>query len=85
MCEPHMIARTGLSVPEHQRRTVASFLRLRELAPEVPWLPTLQGHTIEDYLRCIDMFEAAGVALEAQGSSCTVYPCPPRPTSPLAT
>lgn len=25
-----MIARTGLSVPEHQRRTVASFLRLRD-------------------------------------------------------
>jgi len=66
MCEPIMIARTGLSVIEHQRRTVESFIRLRHMAPEVPWLPTLQGHTIEDYLRCIDMFEAAGVDLEAE-------------------
>ena len=66
MCEPVMVARTGLSVIEHQRRTVESFIRLRHMAPEVPWLPTLQGHTIEDYLRCIDMFEAAGVDLEAE-------------------
>lgn len=66
MCEPVMIARTGLSVIEHQRRTVESFIRLRHMAPEVPWMPTLQGHTIEDYLRCIDMFEAAGVDLGAE-------------------
>jgi hypothetical protein len=66
MCEPVMIARTGLSVIEHQRRTIESFIRLRHMAPEVPWLPTLQGHTIDDYLRCIDMFEAAGVDLEAE-------------------
>ena len=66
MCEPHMIARTGLSVAEHQRRTVESFLRLRELAPEVPWMPTLQGYTVDDYLRCIEMFIAAGVDLAAE-------------------
>jgi len=66
MCEAPMIARTGLSVVEHQRRTVESFIRLRHMAPEVPWMPTLQGHTIDDYLRCIDMFEVAGVDLEAE-------------------
>ncbi|WP_424923258.1 DUF7221 family queuine tRNA-ribosyltransferase-like protein [Amycolatopsis arida] len=36
MCEPVMLARTGLCVREHQDRTVTNFLRLRELAPEVP-------------------------------------------------
>ncbi len=43
VCEPFMLKRTGLSVREHQRRTVASYLDLRSLAPEVPWVPVLQG------------------------------------------
>ena len=37
MCEPWMVAKTGLSVEEHQERTVENFVRLRELAPEVPF------------------------------------------------
>jgi hypothetical protein len=62
MCEPAVIhggtfngvkfAGTGLSVAEHQRRTVANLLSLREEAPEVPWIPVLQGWTLVDYLRC---------------------------------
>lgn len=43
MCEPAMLARTGLSVDEHQRRTVANYLELRQIAPEIPWIPVLQG------------------------------------------
>jgi hypothetical protein len=66
MCEPHMLARTGLTVEEHQRRTVASFLELRKLAPAVPWVPTLQGYTLADYLRCAQMYEDAGVRLRDQ-------------------
>ena len=33
MCEPVMLARTGLPVAEHQHRTVANYLALRQLAP----------------------------------------------------
>jgi hypothetical protein len=66
MCEPHMLGLTGLDVEEHQRRTVASFLELRQLAPGVPWVPTLQGFTAAEYLRCAEMYAAAGVALEDQ-------------------
>lgn len=66
MCEAHMLARTGATVEEHQRRTVDSFLQLRRLAPEVPWVPTLQGFTACEYLRCAEMYAAAGVALEDQ-------------------
>jgi hypothetical protein len=33
MCELTMLTRTGLSVQQHQRRTVENFLRLRSLAP----------------------------------------------------
>ena len=35
MCEPAMLARTGLTVEDHQRRTVANFLELRERGPEL--------------------------------------------------
>lgn len=75
MCEPQILAKTGLSVDEHQRRTVESFLRLRDMAPEIPWLPVLQGWEHDDYLRCWERYEAAGVALRTQnvvglGSTC---------------
>jgi hypothetical protein len=65
MCEPQMLEKTGLTVLEHQRRTVENYLRLREMAPEMPWLPTLQGWERDDYLRCADMYYKAGVALDA--------------------
>lgn len=54
---------TGLSVREHQKRTVASYVELRRLEPELPWLPVLQGFTTDEYLRCIEMYRAAGVDL----------------------
>lgn len=50
MCEPFILAKTGLTVAEHQRRTTDNFLRLRrELGPLV--IPVLQGWTTDDYLR----------------------------------
>ena len=73
MCEPAVItggtfktmhfAGTGLSVREHQERTVANFLHLRELAPELPWVPVLQGWDVDDYHRCADLYEDFGVRL----------------------
>jgi hypothetical protein len=65
MCEPSMLARTGLTVEEHQRRTIASFLRLRELAPSTQWLPVIQGWTEEDYVRHVACYADAGVDLTA--------------------
>lgn len=64
MCEPDILTRTGLTVAEHQRRTVASFLELRELAPELPWLPVLQGWCRGEHARHVEMYAAAGVDLE---------------------
>ncbi|AYR01211.1 queuine tRNA-ribosyltransferase [Mycobacterium phage Oscar] len=70
MCEPDMIAKTGLSVVEHQRRTVANYVELCTLWAEVsdaecPFMPVLQGYAVEDYLRCMDMYAEAGVDLGA--------------------
>jgi hypothetical protein len=60
-----MLARTGLSVAEHQARTVANYLELRTTAPELPFIPVLQGWTLGDYLACVDRYHAAGVDLAA--------------------
>ena len=76
MCEPVVIAGgrvgrlrfagTHLPVSEHQHRTIANFLRLRDLGPHLPWIPVLQGWTLGDYLRCVDLYAAAGVDLTAE-------------------
>lgn len=85
MCEPVVIsggtfggvtfAGTGLSVLEHQRRTVANLLELRTLAPDLPIIPALQGWTLAEYLRCVEMYADARVDLRAEpvvglGSTC---------------
>ncbi len=50
MCEPIVIhggqagpirfAGTGLTVAEHQRRTVTNYAQLRDLAPDLPFVPS---------------------------------------------
>lgn len=78
MCEPWIIhggsppgggkpaPGTGLSIQEHQIRTVASLLELRALAPDVWWIPVVQGYEIEDYLDCVDLYEEAGIDLRLE-------------------
>ena len=61
MCEPQILARTGLSVAEHQQRTIVSVLELRDLG--VPVIPVLQGWQVGDYLRHADAYLAAGIDL----------------------
>jgi hypothetical protein len=75
MCEPWVLsggthggqhfAGTGLSVLEHQHRTVENFGRLRELAPDLPWMPVLQGWTLAEYVDCVQLYADAGVDLTA--------------------
>lgn len=66
MCEPAVCKATGRSVAEHQIRTVHGLLYLRHLAPELPIIPVLQGYTLDDYLRCADLYERCGVDLAAE-------------------
>lgn len=63
MCEPWIVRKTGLSVAEHQRRTIENFLELRTLAPEIPWVPVLQGWRLADYLDHLEQYAAAGIHL----------------------
>lgn len=64
MCEPFMLAKTGLTIAEHQRRTVANFVQLQDLwgdESESPFMPVLQGWDRDDYLRCWDLYDTAGI------------------------
>ncbi|WP_309117564.1 hypothetical protein [Saccharothrix sp.] len=65
MCEPHVRARTGLSLHTHQHRTVTNYRQLRDLAPELPIIPVLQGQSPGDYHRCADLYEHHGIDLAA--------------------
>ncbi len=66
MCEPVMLSSTGLTVDEHQRRTVDNLLELRALAPDLPFAPVLQGWRMADYWRCEERYADAGVDLAAE-------------------
>jgi hypothetical protein len=63
MCEPWINEKSGLSVQEHQERTVENYQSLRRKAPDLSFIPVLQGWTLEDYQRCGEMYAAAGVDL----------------------
>lgn len=65
MCEPVVRAKTGLTVLDHQERTVANYLELRSLAPDLPWVPVLQGWDLSDYGRHLAMYDREGVDLRA--------------------
>lgn len=66
MCEPWVVARTGLTVAEHQVRTMENYLVLRDLAPDLPFIPVLQGWELDDYHAHADAYAAAGVDLSIE-------------------
>jgi hypothetical protein len=63
MCEPWILAKTGLTVADHQRRTIDNLVQLRELAPDLPIIPVVQGRSVADYVRCVDGYHRAGIDL----------------------
>lgn len=66
MCESGILEKTGKTLREHQELTVASVLQLRTMTRKVHVIPVLQGQTVADYLRCRDLYESAGVHLDAE-------------------
>jgi hypothetical protein len=70
MCEPiiraggwagrQFFVGTHRSVDEHQWRTVLNFLHLRDIAPDLPIVPVVQGFTRDEYLRCVDLYWSLG-------------------------
>ena len=65
MCEPSALKATGLSVGEHQVKTVDNFLQLRDILGPVI-VPVLQGWSRDSYLKCVDLYESVGVDLSEE-------------------
>ncbi|WP_254885325.1 hypothetical protein [Streptomyces sp. NA02950] len=65
MCEPQIIAKTGLSVAEHLARTVGNYLDLMAIDDTLKIIPSVQGDTVADYVRCLSLYDRAGVDLSA--------------------
>lgn len=63
LCSPAVRVMTGLTVKESQERTIDSFFELNDLAPEVNFIPVLQGDSFGDYLRHVERYEQRGVNL----------------------
>lgn len=58
MCEPHMLARTGLSVEQHQALTIERYDALLPLVHSTYLMPVLQGYDPEDYRRHVRAYGA---------------------------
>lgn len=63
MCEPFILEKTGLSVQNHQDKTIDNFIALRTMAPDLPFIPVLQGWTEYDYLVHLESYAVRGIDL----------------------
>lgn len=73
MCEPHMLARTGMTVAQHQQLTIERYNQLAGMdCSGVYVMPVLQGYSTFQYLQHLDGYDgrlAAG-AWVGVGSVC---------------
>lgn len=63
MCEPWILEKTGLSVQEHQRKTVRNFAKLRSMECNVHIIPVIQGFHPDEYEECVYLFNEMGFDL----------------------
>jgi hypothetical protein len=62
MCEPWIIAKTGHTIREHQKRTVENYAELQNALGDLV-IPVIQGWTIHDYHQCIQIYADNGINL----------------------
>ena len=63
MCEPFMLERTGKTVKQHQELTTQNYLDLKRIAPTLPFIPVIQGQTLDHYQNHVKQFLDAGIDL----------------------
>lgn len=56
MCEPFIVNRTGLTVEQHQRRTIERYDALMTLQPPAYIMPVLQGYRPDEYLTHLEQY-----------------------------
>jgi hypothetical protein len=64
MCEPFIIEKTGLTVFEHQQRTIDSYIELNSADLNTPIIPILQGYKPEEYYEHIEMYQKRDITLD---------------------
>lgn len=64
MCEPWILRKTGMTVREHQRRTIDNYLRLKQY--DLPIMPVLQGYAFGEHLAHMEMYARRGVDLRKE-------------------
>jgi len=65
MTEENILEKTGKTIEAHQVLTVLNYVELMGAAPDLPWVPVLQGRSIGDYWHHVEMYQRAGVDLKA--------------------
>src|SRR5262245_5875478 len=65
MCEPSIRAKTGLSVADHQARTIDAFGELRSVLGPLA-VPAVEGWEVGDYTDHLEAYWVAGIDLEAE-------------------
>jgi hypothetical protein len=82
MCEPFMLAKTGLTLIEHQRLTIERYDDLASEDLPVPVMPVLQGFHPSDYARHVrdygdrlarGMWVGVGSVCKRQGDPAAIY------------
>lgn len=63
MCEPFVLEKTGKTVQDHQRLTIDNYLSIRNINPDLPVIPVLQGWKIPDYLDHVEQYQNRGIDL----------------------
>lgn len=63
MCEPIILDKTSKKILYHQEKTVENFLELKRIAPDIPWIPVLQGWSLEEYSHCFDLYKKYDIDL----------------------
>jgi hypothetical protein len=66
MCEEFVLEKTGLTIEEHQKRTVQNLIKLRSMTDKIHFIPVLQGQSLQDYFNHFEMYEIANFDLRKE-------------------
>lgn len=71
MCEPFVLQKTGMTVREHQEKTIENQIKIMDLLDNYNikgnFAGCIQGWQIPDYLTCIDMLKEQGLITSKMG------------------
>lgn len=71
MCEPFVLRKTGLTVKEHQEKTISNQIKIMDLLKNYniksEFSGCIQGWKIEEYIEHIDMLKSQGLVTNKMG------------------